>query len=87
MSNNFFETPCIFLDHKKAFDTVDHKILLEKLRKYGVRELSGDWFQSYLENRRQYCAANSYESRPRVATCGIPPGFLSWPPSLHNLPE
>ena len=42
-----------FLDLKKAFDTVDHKILLEKLSKYGIRELSGDWFQSYLKNRRQ----------------------------------
>ena len=62
----------IFLDLKKAFDTVDQKILLEKLRKYGIRELSRDWFQSYLENRRQYCAANGYESRPRTVTCGIP---------------
>ena len=62
----------IFLDLKKAFDTVDHKILLEKLRKYRIRELSGDWFQSYLENRRQYCAANGYESRPSTAAFGIP---------------
>ena len=38
----------IFLDLKKAFDTVDHKILLEKLRTFGLRELSGDWFQLYL---------------------------------------
>ena len=56
----------IFLNLKKAFDTVDHKILLEKLRKYGIRELSGDWFQSYLENRRQYCAANGYESSSKA---------------------
>ena len=35
----------IFLDLKKAFDTVHHKILLEKLGKYGIRELSGDWFK------------------------------------------
>ena len=58
----------IFLNLKKTFDTVDYKILLEKLRKYGIRELSGDWFQSYLENRRQYCAANGYESRPRTTS-------------------
>ena len=62
----------IFLDLKEAFDTVDHKILLEKLREYGIRELSGDWLQSYLEKRRQHCAANGYESRPRIATSGIP---------------
>eukprot|EP00112_Aurelia_sp_Birch-Aquarium-sp1_P017991 Seg4229.1 transcript_id=Seg4229.1/GoldUCD/mRNA.D3Y31 product="hypothetical protein" protein_id=Seg4229.1/GoldUCD/D3Y31 len=48
--------------------------MLEKLRKYGIRELSGDWFKSYLENRKQYCAANGYESRPRTVTCGIPQG-------------
>lgn len=68
-----------FLDLKKAFDTVDQKILLEKLRKYGIRELSGDWFESYLENRKQYCAANGYESRPRTDTCGIPQGSCLGP--------
>ena len=69
----------IFLDLKKAFDTVDHKILLEKLGKYGIRELSGDWFKSYLESRRQYCAASGYESRPRTVTCGIPQGSCLGP--------
>ena len=69
----------IFIDLTKAFDTVDNETLLEKLRKYGIRELSGDWLQSYLENRRQYCAANGYESRPRTVTCGIPQGFCLGP--------
>ncbi len=69
----------IFLDLKKAFDTVDHKILLEKLRKYGIREHSGDWFESYLKNRKQYCAANGYESRPRTVACGIPQGSCLGP--------
>ena len=64
----------IFLDLKKAFDTVDHRILLEKLRKYDVRERSGDWLQSYLENR-----GNGYESRPRTATCSIPQGSCLGP--------
>ena len=62
----------ICLDLKKAFDTVDHKILLAKPGKYGIRELSGDWLESYLENRRPYCAANGFESRPRTVKCGIP---------------
>ena len=69
----------IFLDLKKPFDTVDHKILLEKLMKYGIRELSGEWFKSYLENRRQYCVANGHESRAKIVTCGIPQGSCLGP--------
>ena len=53
----------IFLDLKEAFDTVDHKILLAKLNKYGIRDLSGNLLQSYHENRRQCCAANAFELR------------------------
>ena len=45
----------IFLDLKKAFDTVDHKTLLLKLRKYGITSTSYSWFTSYLTNREQFC--------------------------------
>ena len=41
----------IVLYLKKAFDTVNHVILVGKLRKYGIRDIAGDWIQSYLENR------------------------------------
>ena len=43
-----------FVDHKKAFDTVDHNILLEKFDYYGIRGVAKDWFRSYLDNRKQY---------------------------------
>ena len=64
----------IFLDLKKIFDTVEHTILLASLGKYGIRKLSGDWFESYLENRKQCCASHCNESKPRTVTCGIPRG-------------
>ena len=62
----------IFLHLKKVFDTFDHKILLGKLKKYGIRDTAGNWFQSCLKNRTQYCAINWFESGAKMVTCGIP---------------
>ena len=47
-------TAGVFVDLKKAFDTVDHNILLENLDYYGMRGVAKDWFYSYLDNRKQY---------------------------------
>ena len=52
----------VFVDLQKAFDTVDHQILLAKLNHYGIRGVSNDWFKSYLSNRNQYVIINGYES-------------------------
>ena len=51
----------LFLDLKKAFDTVNHEILLKKLLYYGVETAAVDWFRSYLANRRQVCYVNGNE--------------------------
>ena len=48
----------VFVDLQKAFDTVDHKILLATLNHYGIRGISNDWFKSYLSNRNQYVSIN-----------------------------
>ena len=51
----------VFVDFQKAFDTVDHQILLAKLNHYGICGVSNDWFQSYLSNRHQHVSINGYE--------------------------
>ena len=69
----------MFLDLKKAFDTVDHKILLEKLFKYGIQGKIISWFCSYLTERRQYCRIDGECSKPLRITCGIPQGSCLGP--------
>lgn len=64
----------LFLDLKKAFDTVDHKILVSKLERYGVRGVTLKWFQSYLHERKQICKINSSKSNTNNITCGVPQG-------------
>ena len=63
----------VFLDLKKAFDTVDHDILLNKLKCLGVRSIENDWFKSYLVDRSQRYE-NGVLSNSREVKCGVPQG-------------
>ena len=69
----------VFLDLKKAFDTVDHDILLKKLYKYGLSVNAVDWFSSYLKGRVQTVKANGKISRELETKCGVPQGSVLGP--------
>lgn len=69
----------IFLDFRKAFDSVDHTILLSKLRFYGIRGLALDWFRSYLFNRQQYTVINDCKSNLLNISHGVPQGSILGP--------
>ena len=74
------KTSCgIFVDLKKAFDTVNHEILLTKLEHYGIRGVINSWFRSYLSDRRQ--SIEIYKCIPETETivCGVPQGSVLKP--------
>ena len=69
----------VFVDLPKAFDTLNHKILLTKLNHYGIRGTALDWFESYLSNRRQYVEYNGIKSNLCELICGVPQGSVLGP--------
>jgi retron-type reverse transcriptase len=63
----------VFLDIRKVFNSINHKILLNKLEtQFGISNNELNWFKSYLMNREQVCTINGHTSSPKNIICGIP---------------
>ena len=69
----------IFLDLSKAFDTIDHSILTNKLQFYGIRGIALEWFKSYLNDRKQLVEYNGSQSELQEISCGVPQGSVLGP--------
>ena len=69
----------VFIDFSKAFDTVNHEILLRKLHFYGITGTAYKWFASYLHDRSQYVTYNNTSSSKKPISCGVPQGSILGP--------
>ena len=78
LEKNYF-TLGVFIDLSKAFDTVDHQILISKLKNYGIEGNNLNWFKNYLQNRKQYLILNKYETSFGSIKCGVPQGSILGP--------
>ena len=70
---------CFFLDLRKAFDTIDHRILIQKLEHYGFRGNCSSYLKSYYRNRKQFVYINGYESDMMTISTGVPQGSILGP--------
>ena len=62
----------IFLDFSTAFDTVNHNVLLEKLKAYGIQYENLKWFRSYLSNRKQFILYDDFKAEVKIVKFGVP---------------
>ena len=69
----------VLVDFKKAFDLVDHQILLSKLELYGISNEALMWFDTYLTHRQQMVSLNNCKSDTEKVTCGVPKGSILGP--------
>ena len=90
--NNLF-TLGVFIDLSKAFDTVDHEILISKLNNYGIRGTNLKWFKDYLTNRKQCINCDNKMTTTQSIKCGVPQGsilgpllFIPYVNDLHRHP-
>ena len=82
--DNKFYTVGVFVDLKKAFDTIDHNILIRKMTKYGFRGVVSNWLESYITDREQIVQLGNYKSGCLKIMCGVPQGSVLGP-KLFNL--
>ena len=78
MSSGLY-TGAVFLDLKKAFDTVHHDILIKKLQSVGMQDLELDWFSSYLNDRHQITKVGDHYSSKSPVQFGVPQGSILGP--------
>ena len=79
MIKGYIYTCGIFIDLNKAFDTVDHSILLQELYHYGMRDIVSDWLSSYLSDRIQLPQVGPDTSSKQPMTCGVQQGSVLRP--------
>ena len=69
----------VFIDLQKAFETVNHEVLLEKLKHYEIRSKENNWLRSFLTNRKQCMSISGFFSQTKIVRCGFPQGSTMGP--------